>query len=103
MSFRFVVDDLVRVVESSPFAPGSLGRILSIEYVPDGASTDDAEYMVEFEESVTNPSYAGNEEWESPTHTEGYFTDVELEPRIRMPKKRISGFGRFINRIEDES
>jgi len=103
MTTRFMVGDLVRVTDSLDVSfPSREGRIISIDYLPDDP-LEEAEYMVEFDVPVPNPHYAGNEEWEQQEYTEAYFTDHELEPRVRIPKKRTSGFGRFINRIEDDN
>ena len=102
MSFRFAVGDRVRVSDIAlAFAPGSEGEIYLVEYISDNTDTEDAEYTVRFDIPFPNPSYSGNEEWESPEFEQAYYSDNELEfsDRKKNPR-RISGFGRFIQRLE---
>lgn len=103
MSFRFMVGDRVRIIDGD-FAVGSIGEIAAVEYIPtEGNPFDLAEYTVDFDEPIPNPNYSGNEEWELPEYTQGYFEDNELEPAsAKKSVKRTSGFGKFINRIEKD-
>lgn len=100
MSFRFSVGDHVRVI-GEDFATGEYGEVTIIEYTPDGSEFDQAEYTIEFDDPIPNSNYQGNEEWELPSFTQGYFNDDELEFADKKKRpKRVSGFGRFISDIE---
>jgi len=104
MSFRFAVGDRVRVISDDvPLFTGRTGEVIIVEYVPeDDNPFDSAEYSIEFDEPIPNPSYNGNEEWEVPEYIQTYVSDAELEPTDKKKHvKRTSGFGKFIQRIED--
>lgn len=102
-NFRFIIGDRVKVLDNSDFAPGTLGTVSIIEYIPDGGEFDFAEYTVEFDNEIENPHYVGNEDWEPQTFHQGYFTDNELDFADKTKNRKTSGFGRFIQRVESDA